>query len=443
MKLIYLAKRYDVVVGDTFELFYRGIICLNHPYQYYIHVTCDKGNPYPRYFTFTPQSSEVGVYPLTITLYDDDYQIVDQATTFLEVIEPEVPQSTYHVLCIGDSLTANGVWPKEGYRRLTKMGGQPEGLGYANSLKMIGTCKTNVEEEEIGYEGYGCWTWKSYCTSDIVSMQSPVWIEVDHHKLDENDQHSIWRSENLEWILETIEEKRLKFKRGAKNTSPNPPIGATFTHVFGGIHHDAITVQSYEFELGNPFWNREKGDISFQDYIIKHQFQNIDLVYILLTWNGLYVPYNTQFQHHTDYAKQLLRKIHQEYPQAHITLLGIQICSVNGGIASNYGAHGPYSDTLGTITTAFHYNDALMDLTLEDEFKDYVRYVDTKAQFDSEYNMPMLERKVNVRSSQTEWIGTNGVHPSMNGYLQIGDVFYRALVKDIKQKNQEYIKKDR
>jgi len=49
----------------------------------------------------------------------------------------------------------------------------------------------------------------------------------------------------------------------------------------------------------------------------------------------------------------------------------------------------------------------------------------------------MLERKVNVRSSQTEWIGTNGVHPSMDGYLQIGDAFYRALVKDIKEKNQK------
>ena len=55
MKYIFLAKEYDLVVGDTFELFYRGIICLHNPYKYYILVRCPKGNPYPRYYTFMPK----------------------------------------------------------------------------------------------------------------------------------------------------------------------------------------------------------------------------------------------------------------------------------------------------------------------------------------------------------------------------------------------------
>ena len=127
----------------------------------------------------------------------------------------------------------------------------------------------------------------------------------------------------------------------------------------------------------------------------------------------------------------MIHKIHQAFPNAHITLLGIPICSVNGGIAANYGANGPYSDTFGTISTAFNYNKCLENFVNQEEYKTYCRYVDCKAQFDSEYNMPSIEKPVNSRSKITERIGTNGVHPNMEGYLQLGDAFYRALVKDI------------
>ena len=50
-KLLFLAKRYDLVIGDKFELFYRGFIRSMNPYKYYIHISCPKGKPFPRYFT--------------------------------------------------------------------------------------------------------------------------------------------------------------------------------------------------------------------------------------------------------------------------------------------------------------------------------------------------------------------------------------------------------
>lgn len=437
MKYIHLAKEYDLVVNDTFELFYRGVICLFNPYQYYILVRCKKGNPYPRYYTFTPKKEDIGDYVLSIQLIDSLNQVVDEQETILHVREAEAPKQKLNVLCIGDSLTFNGVWTKEGYRRFTKNDGEPVGLGFTDTLKMLGTCKQMLDDEQIGYEGYGSWTWRSFCTTEVVSTKSPVWVDVEHHHLDENDQHSTWKSGKLEWILESIEEKRLKFKRGNNNYSPNPVIEDTFENVNGGIHLDPITIKGYEFEIGNPFWNKETNQIDLKAYCKNNGYDGLDLVYILLTWNGLYKPYNTDFSHHTDYARMLIRQIHTDYPNAHITLLGVQICSVNGGIASNYGANGPYSDLFGTISTAFNYNQALESLVNEEEFQSYCRYVDSKAQFDSEYNMPMIERKVNVRSEITEMIGTNGVHPTMSGYLQLGDVFYRALVRDVIEKNNK------
>lgn len=42
--------------------------------------------------------------------------------------------------------------------------------------------------------------------------------------------------------------------------------------------------------------------------------------------------------------------------------------------------------------------------------------------------MPSKEEDVNDRNdSYAEIVGTNGVHPSIKGYYQIGDAFYRAL----------------
>ena len=127
-------------------------------------------------------------------------------------------------------------------------------------------------------------------------------------------------------------------------------------------------------------------------------------------------------------AATLLRKIHSDFPNAKIICLGIQISSLNGGTGANYGATGTYSDMYATAFYAFDYNKALEELVTNEEFSEYCYYVDTKGQFDTEYNMPSKEIDVNDRNgSYSEVVGTNGVHPSTAGYHQIGDAFYRAL----------------
>ena len=78
-------------------------------------------------------------------------------------------------------------------------------------------------------------------------------------------------------------------------------------------------------------------------------------------------------------------------------------------------------------------NQILENLCKREEYKDFCKYIDMKAQFDVEYNMPAAMYKVNTRNEKLERIGTNGVHPTMEGYLQIGDVFYRALCADMEK----------
>ena len=427
-KLLYLAKKYDLVVGDKFELFYRGIIRSMNPYKYYIYVTCPKGRPYPRYFTYTPDETDEGDYPLKVVLYDDFGNIIEEASTILHVVKPLPPKRKINILCIGDSITFNGVWPYEGYRRFTKIGGEPAGLGFEDKLNLVGTCK----KDEIGYEGYGGWQWRHFVKNEAVSTTSSVWVEVEEHNLDENDQHSTWKSENLQWILESIEDKKLKFKRGPGNYSCLPNIGTYFENVDGGIHKENINITKYYFEKGNPFYDEEIDGPNFKKYCKDNNFEDLDYIYILLTWNGQYQPYNKDFSHFDPFIKAILDSAKEDFPNIKVRLIGIQSPSVNGGIAANYGASGLYSDVFGEVSTAYNYNEYLENLCEQVEYKSYCRYIDMKAQFDVEYNMPSADFKVNARSNITEKLGTNGVHPTMDGYLQIGDVFYRALVADMK-----------
>lgn len=428
-KLIYLAKRYDLVVGDTFELFYRGIIKSMNPYKYYIHISSPKGRPYPRYYTYTPADGDEGDYELEVSLYDDYHHLIETAKTTLHVVKPVAPKRKMNILCFGDSITFNGVWPYEGYRRFTKTDGFPVGLGFNNSINLIGTCK----KEEIGYEGYGGWQWCHFSGNDAVSTTSSVWVKVKNHSLDENDQHSNWQSANLNWVLESIEKDRLKFKRGVGNFSCLPKIGEVFTNVDGGIHTEDLYVESYEFEKGNPFYDEAIKGPNFKKYVEDNHFDGIDYVYILLTWNGQYQQYNNDFSHFEPHIVKILNRIHEDYPLAKVRLIGIQSPSINGGIAANYGASGLYSDVFGEVTTAYNYNQYLENFCMRKEYQSYCRYIDLKAQFDVEYNMPSTMMKVNARNTIEERIGTNGVHPTMEGYLQIGDVFYRALVADMKE----------
>lgn len=97
-KLLFLAKHYDLVVGDTFELFYRGVIRSMNPYKYYIHISSPKGKPYPRYYTYTPKDGEEGEYPLTITLYDDFGNMIETASTTLHIHKPKIPNKKVNIL---------------------------------------------------------------------------------------------------------------------------------------------------------------------------------------------------------------------------------------------------------------------------------------------------------------------------------------------------------
>ena len=112
---VFLAPEYYLVPGETFQLFYRSIIQAVNPYRYYIRLDGSVGHGYNRYYEWTPEESDNGkTYTLTIDICTDAGSVLKSATTLLKVKKPATTTSK-RILCIGDSLTANGYWVSHGY----------------------------------------------------------------------------------------------------------------------------------------------------------------------------------------------------------------------------------------------------------------------------------------------------------------------------------------
>ena len=417
--LLVLPEQYDLVAGDTFELFYKGIINAINTDIYGVEISfSDKssiGKSFRRKYIYTPEASDVGVKTMQVNLIDNVGTVIDTKTIKLNIIEtPTSPTSNKIVLCIGDSLTEKGIWVNELNRRLTGVNGTPSGNGLSN-IQFIGT----QNKAGTKYEGYGGWSYRHYLGKGESAAY--MFINGTFSKTD-NDQHSVYKdANNVEWKLETISSTKIKIIR--VSSSGTLPTSGTLTWVSGGSNTDNIVYTSSEQAPGNPFWNESTNDVDFASYVQKQGVSSIDYVYILLGWNDIGWSFST-FETR---CKQFIDKILAEYPNCKIGLVGLQVPS-RDGIAFSYGVQYTYSFLLDF---AFKVNKFYKELVKEDAYKNNVDFINLAGQFDSEYSYNTIEQLANVRTTQKETVQSNGLHPSSNGSMQIADAVYRNICTKI------------
>lgn len=429
---VILPDVFHAVAGDTLQLFYRGIVEHPDPYFFNIEFKCDIGKNTARYFEVTPSAADAGEHMLTVNVRDNRDRILASAKSRILVhTGKKSPAKEQRVLCIGDSLTSSGTWCREAMRRLTASDGTPAGLGLSN-IRFIGTKKNG----ECGYEGYGGWTWASYLAAPSKTTLG-MWVYCPHDK-DVSDQHSLWKdSTGNIWSMETIENDRIKFTRYQDHKGAMPVGTGVLTHYQNGTHTGDIAYEETVYAEGNPFWDSDESKVDFRSYCERNGFGGIDYVYTLLTWNGLggYYPEadSSTVANHVENAKKLLRILHEQYPEARVRMMGIQMPSVNGGCGQSYGANSVYSNWYSLVRSVMGMNLAYQQMANEDEFKDFVEFINISGQFDSEFNMPGQSKAVNTRCTVMEQVGTNGVHPNTDGYYQIGDAAFRSMAADLAQ----------
>lgn len=410
------------VVGDTLQLFYRGIVKAVNPYNYDILVICAKGNQYPRYFEFTPTLADVGSVPFKITIKDNNRNIMAEKSCTIKVVNiASSPSLAKKIACFGDSLTAPGIWVSETYRRLTSIGGTPS----ANSLTNIDFVGAKTKDG-AGYFGVGGWSWREYTTegrnayrfevSGVTSLSINTKYEHNGNTFTVMEVNVTGGSGNILCSVDSL--------------TPAPLASGTLSKLSGN-GDDSISFSSYSQDSANPLWDYQSNKMTFIPYANKYAGGNLDIVYTLLSWNGL-LDGMTNFSTILSMVKTFADTLHAEFPNAKLKIMGLQVPSVNGGMGANYGATGTsYSDRYGMVVTVLNMNQAYQDFANQDDYKSFVEFVNISSQFDSEYNMPQAEATVNTRNSLTEQRGTNGVHPSDNGYMQIADVVYRNLMASL------------
>ena len=422
---IVLPKKYDLVVGDTFQLYYRGVIEAPNPYVYSIVSICDKGRNFPRYFEYAP--TEPGQHKLTMKVYDAQRNLLGEAETVLNVVAPKAPEKTTNILVIGDSLTGGGHWINETRRRSVETEGEPAGLGFANAVKFIGTQKGYYAD--TCNEGYGGWHWDSF----LYNVPGAMWIECPNNRGVE-DQHSLWQDVNgAIWQLETLQIDYLKFNRWKDHTSPRPEHGPLI-HYANAVNTEPLEFTKSSNAGGSPFVNPETGKIDFADYCKRNNLEKPDVIYIFLGSNGLM---STEAMTNTreDYAKLVVGKgkklvtfIKEAFPDVKVKIMGLPLGSVNGGMGANYGAQLPLTDHYDITHYKMELDQAYQDWCLEDDYKDFMEFINISGQFDAEYGYPCKEKPVNTRSTVMERMDTNAAHPTMEGYKQIGDAVYRNII---------------
>lgn len=414
-----LPEKFDLVVGDNFELFYKGILNAINPDRFDFEISFNSGNygyGYKRKYMWTPTTSNVGQHIMTIRVRDDNGDIIDEGSTILNVVNaPTTPVEKKVVLCVGDSLTVSGTWVAEFYRRLVASDGDPVGYGLTN-IQFIG-------ENTKGGAGFVSFGGGSFDDYNDENVNGKVYhIKGTFNKTD-NDQHSVYAdAKGNTWKLETITSADIKIML-VNGTPHGLPASGTLTHVSGGVNTGNITYSSTELGGGNPFWNTDTGKVDFGWYAEKKGASQISHCYVLFGWNN---SYDTE----TDFkvqARIFLDNLLSAYPNCKISLLGIQVPS-RDGLGQNYGVSWKYYEKLQHVWNIAKW---YTDIANEEAYVGTVEFVNVSGQFDTDHNMFSSATKVNNRNTLTEERQTNGVHPNDNGYLQIADAALRNFVTKI------------
>ncbi len=421
---ISLPDKLYAVVGDTFQLFYRGCIEMFNPYIYYIRVSCSIGKQYPRYYELTPNSSHIGQHSLKLEVINNNGVIIGESSTTLIVTNKAAqPTQPINIAVFGDSLTAGGTWVSETARRLLASDGTPIGDNLSN-INFVGKKKVG----DVGFYGVGGWSWNAYIYRGEVRyrffVENVSTLSVD----------AVYSNNNCQF---TIKEINVTNGNGEISCSISPDAGVPSNEgnliKISGNGDNSIYFSSTQEDSANPLWDEDNNKMSFIPYANEFCSGRIDVVYTLLTWNA-FSAWQTDFTSIIAQAKVFADTLHTEFPNAKLKIMGVQVPSINGGMGASYGATGTsYADSYGMVVSALNLNNAYQDFANEDGYSDYVEFVNVSSQFDSENNMPYINKAVNTRSSLVENIGTNGVHPSTGGYYQIADVAYRNIVATILQ----------
>ena len=195
------------------------------------------------------------------------------------------------------------------------------------------------------------------------------------------------------------------------------PASGTLTHVSGATNEEDIVFTTMLNEPPTPFWDSQDGEANVKLWGDRVSGgSGVTHFIVELGWNEWSRTTTSETM------SLVLAAVASAYPTAKVFLLGLANPSPSGGLGANYGSASNLSSYVWARRFAREYDDLITAKS-----GGVVSYIPIFPVVDSKYAYPEADTAVNFRTSTTEKRGTNGVHPSGNGYLQMADAVYRQL----------------
>lgn len=330
--LMFLPEEIYVAQGRTIEIYYDQITWTGNINNYHFKTTCQIASPMRRKVSIT--SDNIGNYPLTIQVFDNNMRVVTTKTSTVKVVS-NILNSQKTVLTIGDSLTNTTSTYKPTWKEI--------GVLSNGKIKFVGTRGLTDGEKHEGRSG--------------------------------------WRA------------------------------------------NDYLTASSYGYENEgvHPFWDGAR--FNWNHYKTTTGIEP-DMVQIWLGTNGISLDPTTNANN----IKQIVDYIRQDDPTIPIYVAytiyrgnqnGLGVQRNSDGYVLNHGAW-----ELEEKRKVFN-----LMVKLNELLKSYsnLYFVPLATCHDTEYNFGSMEKPVNPRAEQTEFLPVEATHPQEQGYLQIADIMFSAF----------------
>lgn len=412
---VFLPDKIHAVVGDTIQVFFKGIVKSVDALKYNVCIKCSKGSIYHRYWQYTPSVGDAGNYTFQVYVRDDNGGTLASASCTLVVSDaPSSPATTKKVVCVGASETSNGIWPAELGRRLVGTGGTPIADGITN-VELCGTKSRNG----FGYIGNSGWAWVEYATKGRAAFRFTVGT-IPNLAIGNRYSNNGFNYE----IIEISDDGTILCE--TSSTSNTPQASGTLTKI-SGSGDATVPFSASSPDAANPFWDYDNDKLTFIPFANAYCGGTIDVLYILEGINGL-TAFKTDFSDFEVYMKSFADTLHLEFPNAKLVLLSYCLPSMEL-MMPGYGANGGWADTYGMFCSIFNEQKFYQDFANDADYSGFVDYVALAPEVDSDYNFPMTMKDVNTRNStKQEPYANNTIHAGDAGYLQIADAVYRHIV---------------
>lgn len=401
---VHLPSDIYILKNKTSQFFFRGFIEAVDPYIYDIKVKCAIGKTFRRYYEITP--AQIGDYPFTIEIRDDNRNIIASATCTVHVVEKTGSTPTNkNILCVGDSATATGHWAAELKRMLADMS---MGMSFKGR-------KTGTSDNSVLLEATGGWTWSTFVTSGIKYIR----FQISSGSGDLTYGTKLTYGNSTYTVLEiNITEGVGNIRCAGVNdyTSAVEPSSSSGMLTGAGISYE---FSSYEMEQYVPFLNGDFSSYANQysdgkiDYLIVHLGVNSML------WENRTIPEGD--------VKTFIDGYLADFPNGKIILTALPLPDYGTNVYAN-----TYTDSninrYGTLCNFLRYNDYLYNLTKDSLYSGKVYYCPSNMFFDTDYAYPKTEKNVNTRMTLKETIDTNGIHPVKEGSYLIADAIVPLMM---------------